>query len=166
MAGIEQWFQFESKDDKEANRKKYFQKMFPYGEEQKTADEKMLMTYMTDRIPMTEKLYQFLLVKEILMADAVSDEEKTEKLASWYNSKLLKQWSEKDRYVIMAIAEIDKNRKTSSEIFEEADVSAAEEKFKKYSQAFNNYKDLNKNVLQKYIDNIKEKIYTYFCKEV
>lgn len=40
MAGIEQWFQFESKDDKEANRKKYFQKMFPYGEEQKTADEK------------------------------------------------------------------------------------------------------------------------------
>ena len=115
---------------------------------------------------MTEKLYQFLLVKEILMADAVSDEEKTEKLASWYNSKLLKQWSEKDRYVIMAIAEMDKNRKTSSEIFEEADVSAAEEKFKKYSQAFNNYKDLNKKVLQKYIDNIKEKIYTYFCKEV
>ena len=43
MAGIGQWFQFESKDDKEANRKKYFQKMFPYGEEQKTADEKMLM---------------------------------------------------------------------------------------------------------------------------
>ena len=42
MAGIEQWFQFESKDDKEANRKKYFQKMFPYGEEQKTADEKMV----------------------------------------------------------------------------------------------------------------------------
>lgn len=41
----------------------------------------------------------------------------------------------------MAIAEMDKNRKTSSEIFEEADVSAAEEKFKKYSQAFNNYKD-------------------------
>ena len=93
MAGIGQWFQFESKDDKEANRKKYFQKMFPYGEEQKTADEKMLMAYMADRIPMTEKLYQFLLVKEILMADAVSDEEKTEKLASWYNSKLLKQWS-------------------------------------------------------------------------
>ena len=159
MAGIGQWFQFESKDDKEANRKKYFQKMFPYGEEQKTADEKMLMAYMTDRIPMTEKLYQFLLVKEILMADAVSDEEKTEKLASWYNSKLLKQWSEKDRYVIMAIAEMDKNRKTSS-----ADVSAAAEKFKKYSQDFNNYKDLNKNVLQKCIDNIKEKIYTYFCK--
>ena len=100
------------------------------------------------------------------VVDAVSDEEKTEKLASWYNSKLLKQWSEKDRYVIMAIAEMDKNRKTSSEIFEEADVSAAEEKFKKYSQAFNNYKDLNKNILQKYIDNIKEKIYTYFCKEV
>lgn len=24
MAGIEQWFQFESKDDKEANRKKVF----------------------------------------------------------------------------------------------------------------------------------------------
>ena len=100
------------------------------------------------------------------MADAVSDEEKTEKLASWYNSKLLKQWSAKDRSVSLAIAEMDTNRKTSSEIFEEADVSAAEEKFKKYSQAFNNYKDLNKNILQKYIDNIKEKIYTYFCKEV
>ncbi|MFR8843981.1 MAG: hypothetical protein ACLVGL_02350 [Waltera sp.] len=40
------------------------------------------------------------------------DEEKTEKRASWYNdSKLLKQWSEKDRYVIMATAEMDKNKK-------------------------------------------------------
>lgn len=166
MAGIGQWFQFESKGDKEANRKKYYQKMFPYGEGQKTADEKMLMAYMTNRIPMTEKLYQFLVVKEILMAEEASDEEKTEKLASWYNSKLLKQWSEKERYVVIAIAEMDKNRKTPSEIFEEADVSAEAEELKKYSSVFHDYKNLNKNVLQKYIDNIQGKIYTYFYKEV
>lgn len=35
MAGIEQWFQFESKDDKEANRKSIFRKCFLMGKNRK-----------------------------------------------------------------------------------------------------------------------------------
>ena len=101
--GIESWFTFESKEERERKRREYENKIFPFGERQKQHISDLLEQHVASkRSPLTDCLFMYVSCRQLLADEAGEDS-----FRSWAKSSIGKHMSAQDREYIRALAELD-----------------------------------------------------------
>lgn len=107
MPGIERWFNYVPKEERERQQKEYFDRMYPLGEEQKKLEEKLLEQCVHAKVSAKDKMYQLLLVKDIIRQE--NEERRDRDLKEWSKAHLMGKIPKEEQAKIHAIAILVEN---------------------------------------------------------
>ena len=105
MAGIVNWFSFQSREQREQQQRDYFERMFPMGEPQRTREKELLKQCIRTDMQPNEKLYQLQIVKEALQEP--DEKRRLAALKRWYGAPLSKKLPPQERAMLLALGELE-----------------------------------------------------------
>lgn len=107
MPGIERWFNYVPKEERKRQQKEYFDRMYPLGEEQKRLEEGLLAQCVHAKMSAKDKMYQLLLVKEIIKQE--NEERRNRALKEWSDAYLMEKVPKEEQEKLYAIAVLTEN---------------------------------------------------------
>lgn len=107
MPGIERWFNYVPKEERQRQKKEYFDRMYPLGEEQKKLEENLLEECVHAKVSLKDKMYQLLLAKDIVKME--DEERRSRELKEWSKAHLMRKIPKQEQAVIYAIAVLEEN---------------------------------------------------------
>ncbi len=107
MPGIERWFNYVPKEERKRQQKEYFDRMYPLGEAQKRLEEELLAQCIHAKMSAKDKMYQLLLVKEIIKQE--DEERRNRALKEWSEAYLMQKVPKEEQAKLYAIAVLTEN---------------------------------------------------------
>lgn len=107
MPGIERWFTYVPKEERKRQQKEYFDRMYPLGEEQKKLEEELLAQCIHAKMSAKDKMYQLLLVKEIIKQE--DEERRNRALKEWSEAYLMQKVPKEEQAKLYALAVLTEN---------------------------------------------------------
>ncbi len=99
------WFRMVSRRDREKREKKYKEQMFPLGEAQRDREQALLKELFPQFKDEEQLIYQLLCAKECLLEE--DSDWREEGLARWLGSSLMQRFSEEEKMMILAFAQLE-----------------------------------------------------------
>lgn len=128
------WLETVSKKERQRREEKAQKLMFPFGEEQRTAELAVLRKLIKTKARDADLLFQLFQAKDCLrpMQDETSEEQE-ERLAAWLVSQLAHSFKPAERVTFLALAELERPMQSLAEM-PEADAVAqrAEQLMQRY----------------------------------
>ena len=103
------WLETVSKRERQRREEKAQRLMFPFGDEQRTAELAVLRALIQTKARDADLLYQLFQAKDCLrpMQDEMPEEQQ-ERLAAWLTSQLARSFKPAERTVFVALAELER----------------------------------------------------------
>lgn len=103
------WLETVSKKERQRREEKAQKLMFPFGDEQRTAELAVLRALIQTKARDADLLYQLFQAKDCLrpMQDEMPEEQQ-ERLAAWLTSQLARGFKPAERAVFAALAELER----------------------------------------------------------
>lgn len=103
------WLETVNKKERQRREEKAQKQMFPFGDEQRTAELAVLRALIQTKARDVDLLYQLFQAKDCLrpMQDE-TPEEQQERLAAWLTSQLARSFKPAERAVFAALAELER----------------------------------------------------------
>ena len=109
------WLESVSRRERERREKKTRQMMFPFGEEQRKAELRLLRELVTTRAQDSDLLFQLFSAKAALRPSE-EEEDQEERLKEWLRSHLARGFAPKERAAFWALAELEQSAQSLEEL--------------------------------------------------
>ena len=130
------WLETVSKRERQRREEKAQRLMFPFGDEQRTAELAVLRALIQTKARDADLLYQLFQAKDCLrpMQDEMPEEQQ-ERLAAWLTSQLARGFKPAERAVFVALAELERPMQSMADMPDADAVARQAEEFCKAANA-------------------------------
>ncbi|MCD8084097.1 MAG: hypothetical protein LUE86_11455 [Clostridiales bacterium] len=120
------WLEFVSPRERKRREEQYYRRMFPFGEEQRRLEGRLLSRCTDTKLSEEELLFQLLCVREVLQEE--DEMSRKDALESWRKNPLTANLSPADRQVVYALAVLSAGCSSLEEYPDEKRLRAEAEK--------------------------------------
>lgn len=131
------WLETVSKKERQRREEKAQKLMFPFGEEQRTAELAVLRALIKTKARDADLLYQLFQAKDCLRPQQdETPEEQEERLAAWLGSQLARGFKPAERAVFLALAEAERPMHALSDLPDADTVARSAEQMQQKYRAY------------------------------